>query len=244
MKPSPKPHHTIFIRSYQGDLGWLQHCLRSIQKFVTGYTEVVVVVPADQKPAFDQANMPVKVCGIWSNDYLGQQITKIHADTYCQPGLITFVDSDCMFNGPMDLKELVDQTWRPIALKTPYSKMSGQDQCWKEPTERALGMAVEFEFMRRLPITYKSEHLAQFRQWFLGQGDCISIEQYVLTKVQGREFSEFNAVGAWLHAFKHDEYKWLDTEKEELPKTVVDQHWSWGGMTPEIVAKAESLLKD
>ena len=35
----------IFIKSYRGDFEWLPGCLHSIQKYATGFRDVVIVVP-------------------------------------------------------------------------------------------------------------------------------------------------------------------------------------------------------
>lgn len=231
--------HVLFIRSYRGDIPWLQHCLRSIQKFAIGFSGLHIVVPADQKQEFACLNTNVEICGIYREDYMGQQMTKMTADFYTGDALVTFVDSDCCFCQLTTPADLLDPMGRPIMLMTPYSQLSGVP--WQAPTQEVMGTPVEFEFMRRLPITIYGHHIRQFRHWFSANHGK-SLEQHVLN-VPNRNFSEFNAMGAWCYQFKRNDYYWLDTSKKELPPKFVKQHWSWGGMTPDILAELEELLK-
>ena len=43
---------SILVVSYLQDLPWLTHCLRSIEKFATGFHETVVLVPQDEAQRF------------------------------------------------------------------------------------------------------------------------------------------------------------------------------------------------
>lgn len=33
----------IFIKTYPGDFVWLEFCIKSIQKFITGYRKIIIV---------------------------------------------------------------------------------------------------------------------------------------------------------------------------------------------------------
>lgn len=231
----------LFIRSYERDIRWLQYCLRSIQKYVTGFDKIHVVVPATQKQDFVSVFPDVKACGIYSDDYLGQQATKLQADTYTGDDcLITFLDSDCCFNHPFNVKELLDAEGRPLFLKTPYNQV-GDATAWKVPTEAFLQEAIAYEYMRRLPITVHAQHLKELRAWGHGHHG-LSIDQYILQRVPSRHFSEFNVIGAWLDKHRPEAYAWIDTAIQPIPAPYLIQHWSWGGLTPETEATLERIL--
>lgn len=233
--------HVLFIRSYERDIRWLQYCLRSIQKNVTGFTGIHVVVPASQKQAFKQLFPGVQACGIYSDDYLGQQATKLQADVYaCKECFITFIDSDCCFHRPFDMSELLEEG-DPIFMKTPYYQV-GDARAWQAPTEEFIGHSVPFEYMRRLPITVKGSHLFELREW-CKKTHGLSIDEYILQRVKGRQFSEFNIIGAWLNEHYENDYAWLNTDKQEIPPPYLVQNWSWGGLTPQVEERLEEILK-
>ena len=46
----------------------------------------------------------IRHCHNYENDYIGQQITKLHADTYSDASVILHLDSDQVFVAPCDLQ--------------------------------------------------------------------------------------------------------------------------------------------
>lgn len=232
--------HWIFIRSYRGDIEWLHWCLKSIAKFSSGFEGIRVVVPTYHVPLFRMENIPCEQCPVYPDDYLGQQITKLYADTYLPSDcMVTFVDSDCFFIQPFTPESLMVDG-KPRMLMTPYSVL-GNTVPWKQITERAIGGEITYEFMRRLPIMIRSTDLAGFRDWFRDLHQGVNVEQYVREQPY-RAFSEFNAIGAWLHACRSDAYHWQDTESQPLPPLLLRQGWSHGGLTVQAKAEMEALL--
>lgn len=226
----------IFIRTYKNDLPWLEYCLRSIQKFVTGCDEIVICIPEPQKSLLDSWGLTkerIVTCPVYADDYLGQQISKLKADEYCQSDRILFVDSDCVFNRQVNIKDL-----KPEIYKTHYSKV-GDAICWKEPTEKALKKKVNYEYMRRLPLMYLSDTVKDCRE-YLELTHGVTVEQYI-TSQPFRKFSEFNVLGAFAEKFS-DKYTFLNTDNG-VKEGMILQSWSWGGITPEIKTKIEDILK-
>lgn len=226
----------IFIRTYKNDLPWLEYCLKSIQKFVIGCEGVVICIPEPQKYLLDSWGLTretIITCPVYADDYLGQQISKLKADEYCQSDKVLFVDSDCIFAKATDISKI-----KPGIYKTHYSKV-GDAICWKEPTEKALKMDVEFEYMRRLPLMYFSETIRDCRE-YLEMIHGVTIEQYI-TSQPFRKFSEFNVLGAFAEKLTK-KYKFLDTDLG-VEDPFVLQCWSWGGITPEIKNKIEGILQ-
>lgn len=234
--------YSVFIRSYKGDIEWLKYCLKSIHKYLKGWSEIVVVVPESQKSYFDQLNLTAEklyICPDYQNDYLGQQITKHFAFDYCQSENILFVDSDCVFVKETTIEDFI-KDGKPCILKTPYESIP-EVKFWQDITSRALGFTPEFECMRRLPMMYLKETLknvVSHTQKFLDQ----PLQSYIKEQ-PNREYSEFNVIGAYTEKFESDKYYFLDTTKEAFPEQVIVQNWSWGGITPEIRIQLEEITK-
>lgn len=232
----------IFIRTYKNDLPWLKYCLRSISKYVSGYNKIVICIPESQAHLLNDWNLTQEVvvtCPVYADDYLGQQISKLNADKYCESDYVLYVDSDCVFTRPFNCTELLNED-NPTMYKTDYNKVEDAI-CWKPITEQALNKKdIQFEYMRRLPLMYRSKTIADLREYMeLIHG--VPMAQYVTSQPLGA-FSEFNALGAFADAFCNDKYEFKNTD-EGVEENCLIQFWSWGGLTPEIKNQIEEILK-
>ena len=71
---------SIFIRTYHCDIKWLNYCLESIHKNLSGWSEIVICIPTGQETLLSHlTSEKVVTCKIYKDDYLGQQISKIQA---------------------------------------------------------------------------------------------------------------------------------------------------------------------
>jgi glycosyltransferase involved in cell wall biosynthesis len=232
---------SIFIRTYKNDLEWLQYCLKSIHKYVTGYNKIVVCIPENQQHLLKDFNLHnVVTSPIYKDDYLGQQVSKLMADTYCNSEYVVYVDSDCVFTEPVDLSKRMFFNGKPIVYKTLYTKV-GDAICWKEPTEKALNrIGVEWEYMRRMPIIYKSETIKDLRD-YLELIHNRTLENHVIDR-PFRQYSEFNVLGAYAESFCKEYYHFHDTDYGIEPN-FLNQAWSWGGITNDIRKQLEEICK-
>lgn len=260
----------IFIRTYKNDIPWLQHLLKSIQAYANGFSNIVICVPSASSHYLQQelklntsTFATTYIVPDYENDYLGQQVTKMHADLFCRSEFVLFIDSDCVFTSKVTPDMFVDEKGRPNILRSPYDAI-GNDLKWKAITEKALGWTPEYEYMRRHPLVYRRGDLPAFRQWFQDNRHEV-LEKYILRQ-PGVDFSEFNAIGAWLDKFHSARYNFIDTHEKvieekdvkrgktgiqhvstitykdlPLPVNHVKQYWSWGGLTPEILAEMEAV---
>ena len=233
-------NYSIFIRSYNKDIRWLLYCLQSIHKFVKGFSEIVIVVPASQINEFKALNLTyekLRFCEVYADDYLGQQITKLNAFQYCQSDLIMFVDSDCVFQAETTIEQFM-KDGKPCILKTAYDTI---DAPWQGITEIAMKDLVPFEYMRREPLLYHKKTLRDLGVWFNLLHNQ-TIDNFIISQ-PARHFSEFNLMGAYADKFESDKYYFLDTNKEELPVLNCKQYWSWSGLTAEERTEIENKLK-
>jgi len=211
---------SIFIRTYHKDIAWLNYALKSIHKYCSGFCEIVICIPKSQRALLNHLTAEkVVVCPDYTNDYLGQQVSKMLAYKYCSGDMIFYTDSDCIFLKPTKPEDFLINGL-PFILKTPYEKV-GDAICWKKPTELALRYPIGYEYMRRLPLMYYSNTLRNINKYLLGSQD------YILKQEM---FSEFNIIGAFAEKFETNSYAFLDTDTCELPPLHLKQFFSHDGV--------------
>jgi len=232
----------IFIKSYAKDFNWLSYCMQSIEKFVTGCHEIIIVVPPEEVNALrDKVKLPVNATihtlKEQCNGYLFQQYAKLIAHKYSKADYIMYVDSDCLFKKPIDIRTLVENEG-PMILYTPYDQV-GEAICWKEPTQIAMEREVEFEYMRRNLLIYHRSTVEHFQRDFEKRHNCSLLEYFL--KVD--RISEFNLLGcyAWFH--EHYKYKWIDTTTQHFPPEIGKQFWSYSGLNEKDLAEINEILK-
>lgn len=224
----------IFIRTYHKDLEFLKYCLRSIHKFVTGYNEIIICIPEQDAHLLDSWNLTKELIIKWDpvceNGYIDQQISKLKAHEMSDADYILYVDSDVCFFTPTDLSEFFIHG-KPYLMKTRY-ELVGDAICWKKPTEEIIGLRLEYEYMRRMPLLFARQTLKDL---------ALRVDVNKLAEL--KSLSEFNVVGAYAALIDTDKYYIINTEFDPLPKQVAKQFWSWGGLTPTVINELEIFLK-
>ena len=210
----------IFIKSYYKDFKMLNYCLKSIEKYLTGYNKIIIVIPKKDYQIYQSivhTNLPIELHVVeeYGDGYLYQQFIKMTAYKYCDSQFIMYVDSDCIFDKHINIQSLVSNG-QPEILYTHYSKV-GEAICWKQCTERFMNDVVEFEFMRRLPLIYHRETLETIHNLEP------NLESVVMNS--GR-FSEFNALGAWAFVHQKDKYSFVNTDNWKPVDPLGVQLWS------------------
>lgn len=209
----------IIIKSFKNDFWLLQLALKSISRNVTGYNNLVLLIPEKDKHEFDTRGMPERTLIHYVEEYgkgwLFQQVCKLQAYKYCYADYIMFSDSDCFFTYPVNLQDLIKDD-KPEILYTKW-EVVGDAICWKEPTEKFIGEPVGFERMRRNnQIIHRSTlvGIANFAP---------DLEKTVMSS--GR-FSEFNAIAAYAHKYENDKYTFTNTDDWKYVPPVAEQVWS------------------
>lgn len=229
----------LFVRSYDGDSEWLKYCLRSIQRFATGFRRTIVVVPCGHNPPTGTSEVVFKVADI-GEQYVQQQSDKMHADHFTDAEFVLYTDSDTIFTRPVCPSDFIADNRRPRWLYTPYSSInSGDGQTWKPVTQKFIGQPVELEYMRRHPFCISSALLKEFRAW-IHRTHGVSMERYFMSQPY-RECSEFNFLGAYLWFYHRDKVEWINTD-EDIGTVFVHQSWSHGGLSDAIRADLERAL--
>lgn len=235
----PMRRVSIFIKSWEPDFCWLAYCLRSLQKYARGFHEIVVAIP-------EQANLKLtleKVVKVHDPDdgqgYLRQQVHKLNADRHCSGDYILHIDSDTVFREPVT-PDTFFRDGKPRWFITPMDR-AGKDEkkAWFHVMAKCLQRAPEYEYMRKCTVIAPRWAYAEFRA-FIQVEHGMTMEAYVMNQ-PGREFSEYNCLGMFLHHFHPEKFYWHDESKEGIPQPMERQFWSWGGLTPKIREELEAI---
>lgn len=230
----------LFIRAYKPDFGWLVYTLRSIQKFATGFSEVIIVVPEGQETELSHLTAET-VIPVFDGQpgYMGQQCDKLNADKHTQAEFVCNLDADCVFTQPVTPQDFMVND-KPRWLMTPWKDCMDAKKAWFGVMAKCLQEAPEHEFMRRHGIMVPRWAYAEFRG-FIEKTHGVPIESYVMNQ-PGNEYSEFNTLGFWLWLNHRDKIAWHNTSEMGVPPNPLNQEHSWSGLTDEIRVKLEAIL--
>jgi hypothetical protein len=229
----------IFIKSYARDFPWLVHCLRSIQKFASGFREIVIVIPDTDNLDCLTAERVVRIKEPPGDGYMFQQSVKMHADLFTDADFISTLDSDCVFTEPVTPESFMT-AGRVDWLYTPWANV-GDDarRAWGSVMTKCIGEEPPAEFMRRSAQLIPRWALHEFRGFVFAKHG-VSLEHYIMSQ-PGRHFSEYNCLGFFLWKYHREKINWINTD-EGIPPSGVRQFWSWGGVSEDNCDYLKTLL--
>ncbi len=238
---------SIFIKSWPPDFGFLAYCLKSIHKFATGFSEIVVLIPDNSDLPLTKEKLikvpepPSEGHHMHGKGYVLQQCYKVSADKYTSSDFVCMMDSDCVFTKPVTPDDLfVDG--KPLWLMTPFADILPTDKnlpAHFEAIKEFSGIPPEFEMMRRHSQVIPRWAFGCFRD-YAQQLHGMSFEQWAMAQ-KFRGVTEFNHIGQFLHLNFPNFIHFHDT-RFGIPPSFVEQYWSWNGITPEIRTYMEALL--
>src|SRR6185312_3434520 len=113
----------IFVKSYKKDLWLLTLSLETIKKNVTGYNNIILLIPEKDKHDFDTRNLPKRTLIYYVEDdgvgWLRQQWFKMSAYNYSDADFIMFSDSDNFFDHKINVQDIIKDD-KPEILYTDY----------------------------------------------------------------------------------------------------------------------------
>lgn len=228
----------IFVVTYHKDAEWLAWCLKSINKFATGFSGVTVVAPhSDQDVIFPKCEeYGATLKGFDEPEgkgMLAHMAVNCMADGFVESDFALHMDSDCIFTEPVTPEDyFVDE--KPVLLIEEYEhfrEVHPGVYNWKRCTEAALGWECKYETMRRHPAVHNRMVYPVVRACV----ESFTRKIFFDWAIQGRnefpqDWSEFNLIGAV--ALKHfkDDYHWWDLGNQPWPHSKLIQSWSHGGL--------------
>jgi len=162
----------VFMRSYRGDLEWLDYSVPSItesmQCSLGVIRNVLVVVPEDDVPAFNE-----KLDAIWSREqfpaqlrqrlqvipskvkvvnggYQEQMLDKLHADLYSDAEHLLYLDTDTVLVRDLTREQLFDDAGQPYLCYRSVAKCGEQCEMWMQGHVKLMlgeGEMLDHEFM-------------------------------------------------------------------------------------------------
>jgi hypothetical protein len=209
----------ILIRSYYRDARWLALALRSIETFVSGYRRVVVVLPVASAQRIDLAALAkgtrvrMHACENFPDDYVGQQITKLHADRYSDADVITVMDSDQVFVASCDLTaRLFDGGVLRMAFASRSSRPAGDG--WRRCPHVFLGRPIPVDLTMPGPFAIPGGLCPSVRA-FCEREHGRSIREYALALPAGL-LCEMALLRAYALVHEPGRYAWIDASTESL----------------------------
>ena len=209
----------IFIKSYRKDFWLLALSLATIKKNVTGYTNLILLIPEEDKHHFETRYLPERTLIHYIEDkspgWLFQQVCKMNAWKYSNADYIMFSDSDCFFTYPVNVQDCIRDD-KPEILYTNWSEV-GDAIVWKEPTANFLKKEPEWEMMRRNQQIYHRSSLVNISKYEP------NIEELIMNSSR---FSEFNAMSSYCYEHEKDKYTFTNTADWTYTPPLAEQAWS------------------
>ena len=233
----------IVIVSCERHFPWLRWALKSIDRFASGFRQVLVLIPDTDLSAIyplltefsTSTGVPIriKVYPDWpGKGFLRHEHVILCSDHFTDADFVCHVDSDCMFVEPVTPDDYF-RDGKPILVHASYHWLINYQQAnlimWQDASEVALGWRPSEETMRLHPAVH-------YRKTYEKTRECIDAHtkrDLVDFMQSGRdEFPqdrvEFPVLGAVAWKFFHDDYHWLNQEKGEWPHTKLVQFWGRG----------------
>ncbi len=230
---------SIFIVTYAKDAEWLFWCLKSIQKFASGFEQVVVAFPfRDEKNlrsvVMDNGAHPLLYAEhAHPYGHIHHCLMKCTANEYVDSDHILYLDSDCIFNQKVSPDDYF-VGGKPVLLIESYESLSRHPDgkaalCWIPGTEAALGFRPTHETMRRHPAIHSIKMLNGFRS-HVESVHGVSLESFAFQQQPHRPvgFNDFNNLGSYALKFHREDYHFIDLSghQELRPVDKVTQYWS------------------
>ncbi|MGH6838925.1 MAG: hypothetical protein ACREDT_08995 [Methylocella sp.] len=237
------PAIDIFIRTYFRDFRWLELSLLSILKFVKGFRRIIIVMPASSVERLRGGEIPASArvtvvpCQEFTDDYIGQQVTKLSADLFTDAPLIAHIDSDCIFHVPCSLPALLTKNGRPIIRILRRSRRPASAG-WRRCVADFHSEPLPFDALVTPPIIYPSSLYGDLR----GQcrdGHGIGLDQWILSR-RIEAMSEFGLMAGQAWFKRRDDFFWVSADDEE--SWPCWQYWSRSPKAPGIQAELSRVL--
>lgn len=262
----------LFIRSCPRDYPWLHYCLRSIQKFATGFDIQLVIpnhnvhfLPPIARKGIDDGSIKAMMYNEHDGKgMLQSMLCALEADLICPDHeFFYFFDSDCIFTKPVSPSSYIDFNNHKLLFPIEsYTNLASDPDAgkrarlkWQSATERAIGWQPQHSTMVRMPVVHHRD-VFQYCRSIMSAHTGKRPSEYVLgfegSGYEG-EFSEFEALGAVALYSIPEKYHVCDASIDPFHRggaggrhsarfDKVQCYWSHGGISPQIRAEIETIL--
>lgn len=236
---------SFFICSYKRDFPYLKYMVRSFNRFVRGFHEVVIQIPDTDWGEFTEIIGPeimgqdqVKYVPIAGKEWAGKGMLWhmaqiMHADKLCHDAdYILHFDSDAFFTEPVTPDTFI-KDGKPYLQYERFEsigKRHGGVMKWQENTRRCLPFEIHFEAMRGLPHCYEINTYEKARDLMMLKTK-MDVNEYIMSgrNEYPQDFCEHVTLGnVAIHCF-HKDYELIDMSLQDNPdcsRWPVVQCWS------------------
>jgi hypothetical protein len=243
----------IFIKTYHKDFKWLKYCLKSIEKYATGFRNIIIVADDDGHVIPSEyliKNCKVFYVGLPDNrpsyvehgiGYLWQQCIKLSWYNYSDANAVLIMDSDEMFTesiSPISFQKEGKFTWN----YRPWSE-AGSGICWKKSTDFLLNTDTTYDAMAITGFVLQRETTIALKNCLCSTHGTKDIWD-IFVKHNMSTASEFNIFGSFIHHFDRREYTQVHNfNRENCVNFSIRKSWSWGGISEEEDKLRNALLQ-
>lgn len=236
----------LLIVTFKRDFPYLRWCLKSIEKFVTGFRHVIILIPeqdVDDLVAVTsdfpqlESMIRIRIGYEWKNKGMLWHMHQIMcSDKLSEADYICHIDADCIFTAPVTPETFI-KDGKPILQYERFESINKRHPgvgIWGEVTQRCLPFHVHFETMRQHGETYTRETYAEARR-LIEVKTGMTAEKYIYAQENSfpQSFCEFVTLGnVAIHCF-HDKYHLIDNSHKENPDKgifPIGQFWSHSGL--------------
>lgn len=237
----------ILIVTYHKDFPWLKYCIRSIEKFCTGFSGITIAIPSsdvyEYQKQMGKQKVKIHLYDEVKNKGMVQHMERICCADMIRPkdSFVLHVDADCVFLEPVTPAEYIVNE-KPVYVVRSYEslidKNSGKtSDClqWKAVAEKNIGEPIEIYSMCRHPTCFPKEFYPAFRK-HIETVQCKPFREYVLEQKNTfpQTFAEFPAMGGWAWNHMRDKFHWIRCDLEGAPKDKMKAFWSHAGIDQKL----------
>lgn len=200
---------------------YLAHMLRSVEKFASGYVELCVLCPTNDR--FEMERMARAYHGsipLWVTYFdewtgkgmLHHEYLVMNADVHCRGEFIQHMDSDHVFTEPVTPADYFQED-KPVMVYHDFESLCKEQsnlRNWQDNGEKAMGFRDDYEFMRRAPLVHAREVYPVSRQE-IEANVRRPLDEFV--RAQRNEFPqtfcEYQSLGSTAWRRFRDRYHWV-----------------------------------
>jgi hypothetical protein len=246
----------LFIRTWEGDLGWLKFCLKSVRQFwQSAFQPVIVATPECydntlSPPVFKIRDVPASIFvePKWNDTRRGAVYIGLNADQYTTAETILFTDSDCLFTRKCSADDMM-QDGKICLYGNPYAKLMvianpPDHNCftwYRRVCIEVLGIDPVAEYMRRHPFMFYRSTLEGFRNEVTSRMK-VSLRE-LMERYHSGYFSEFNLLSAYALKYQPDLYTFVDIMDARPPFVRQFHSWSQDTTSLDVGREVKAILK-
>lgn len=227
----------LFLVSFRRDLEFTQYCLRTVDKFVTGFNKLILLVPKVDEVFFAEIAKPFPFVVLKAFDEVPGKGMVHHeamvcsADQFCASDYIVHIDSDCAFKELVNIEQEYFRDGKPIMLKERFDLLPAEVRPWQVAVEKALGFTPVYETMRRHPAVHPRWLYPKVREAIEKHTGKPFLE-YVLSCENKfpQGFAEFPTLGAWALRYDPGAHYWMEPQVDGRPTDKLRQFWTHGSV--------------